>query len=404
MTFQPAPTVSIGGVDYTGDTINAVQIRRGRDTVYAEPQPGFASFQLIDKTGDGIPIEVGDRVLIDLEPGRRVFFGTVTDWTATLYDAGLRDRPAALVSITAVGPLLRFNRRVIYFDGRQAETDGARILDIVTEALSIPWEEAVGTWADGVGTWEDQSAQPFDADLIDPGVFDLAAVPANDSGYVALTLAQEAASSGEGILFETADGFIGFANADRRPANRAAGAYQIAENLVRADLDTTSQLADITNRVTVNYATGSVSDEDVDSIQRFGPYASQIDTQLVNLTNAEARAESFLARHAVPTVQMGSVAVRLDGLEQTLADDLLDLDLNDAVRVPVPTTMGPTNRTGFIEQVVLRFDPFRAEVVWNVSDYRLSEASQRWGQVDPTLAWEDVSATLAWQDATTVTA
>jgi hypothetical protein len=404
MTFQPAPTVTIGGVDYTGDTINAVQIRRGRDTVYSEPQPGFASFQLIDKTGAGIPIEVGDRVLIDLEPGRRVFFGTVTDWTATLYDAGLRDRPAALVSITAVGPLLRFNRRVIYFDGRQAETDGARILNIVTEALSITWEEAAGTWEDAVGTWEEQSAQPFDTDLIDPGVFDLAAVPANDSGYVALTVAQQAASSGEGILFETADGFIGFANADRRAANRAAGAYQIAEQVVRADLDTNSQLADITNRVTVNFDGGSVTAEDVDSIQRFGPFASQIDTQLVNLTNAEARADSFLARHAVPTVQMGSVAVRLDGLDQALADDLLDLDLNDAVRVPVPTTMGPTNRTGFVEQVVLRFDPFRAEVVWNVSDFRLSEGAQRWGQVDPTLAWEDVSATLAWQDADPVTA
>jgi len=39
-----------------------------------------------------------------------------------------------------------------------------------------------------------------------------------------------------------------------------------------------------------------------------------------------------------------------------------------------------------------------------VSDYRLSEAAQRWGQVDPTLAWQDVSATLAWQDADPVTA
>lgn len=405
MSFAPDPTVTIAGVDFTGDTVDAVQITRGRDTVYAEPQPGFASIRLIDKTGQGLGLEVGSRVLIDIGTGRRVFFGTVTDWTAELYDAGLRGDPAGIYSITAVGPLLRFNRRVIYFDGRAAETDGARILDIIQAGVAVPWEEALGTFA-GQGTlaWEDYFAQPFDSTIIDAGVFDLAAVPAQDSGYVALNLAQEAASSGEGILFETADGRIGFANADRRAANRAAGAYEITDELVQAQLNTASALADITNRVTVEYATGAVTQQDLDSIGRFGPFASQITTQLVNLSNAEARAESFLARHATPTVQMGAIGIRLDGLGTTLAGELLELELNDAVRVPVPATMGPSNRVGFIEQIVTRFDAHRAELVLNVSDYRLSEAAQRWGQVDPTLAWNGVSATLAWQDADPVTA
>jgi hypothetical protein len=404
MTFQPAPTVTIDGTDYTGDTIDQVTVTRGRDTVYSEPQPGYAVLRLIDKTGTGIPIEVGDRVTIDLEPGRPVFVGTITDWSAGLYDAGIRNTPAATVTITAVGPLMRLNRRVIYFDGRQAEQDGPRIADIIEDALGVPFEEASGTWAQQQGTFQNYLVQPYDPGLIDPGVFDLAAVPANDDGYSALTLAQQAAGSGAGILFETADGFIGFANADRRPANRAAGQFDIPSTVVRAELETTSALADITNRVTVSFAGGAVTDDDIDSIQRFGVYESQIATQLVNQTNAEARAEAFLSRHAVPTVQMGRIAIRLDGLDTSLADDLLNLDINAAVRVPVPDTMGPTNRVGFIEQIVTAFDPFRAEVTYIVSDYRLSEAAQRWGQVDPTLAWEDVWATLAWQDADPVTA
>jgi hypothetical protein len=404
MTFQPAPTVTINGTDYTGDTIDQVTVTRGRDTVYSEPQPGYAVLRLIDKTGTGIPIEVGDSVTIDLEPGRPVFVGTITDWYAGLYDAGIRNTPAATVTITAVGPLMRLNRRVIYFDGRQAEQDGPRIADIIEDALGVPFEEASGTWDQQQGTFEDYLVQPYDPALIDPGVFDLAAVPANDDGYSALTLAQQAAGSGAGILFETADGFIGFANADRRPANRAGGQFNIPSTVVRAELETTSALADITNRVTVSFSGGAVTDQDIDSIQRFGVYESQITTQLVNQANAEARAEAFLSRHAVPTVQMGRIAIRLDGLDTTLADDLLDLDINAAVQVPVPDTMGPTNRVGFIEQIVVAFDPFRAEVTYIVSDFRLSEAAQRWGQVDPTLAWQDVSATLAWQDADPVTA
>jgi hypothetical protein len=404
MTFQPAPTVTINGADYTGDTIDQVTITRGRDTVYAEPQPGYAVLRLIDKTGSGFPITVGQQVTIDLEPGRTVFAGTITDWSAQLYDPGLRNTPAAIVNITAVGPLMRLNRRVIYFDGRQAEKDGPRIADIIEDALAVPWEEASGTWAEQQGTWADYLAQPFDPALIDPGVFDLAAVPAADQGYNALTLAQEAAGSGAGILFETADGFIGFANADRRPANRAAGVFPIPQTVVQAQLETLSQLADISNRVTVNYAGGSVTGDDIDSIQRFGVYATQIDTQLANLTNAEQRLEAYLSRHAIPTVQMGSITIRLDGLDDTLADDLLDVDINSAVDVPVPTTMGPANRVGYVEEVVVKFDPFRAQLELTVSDFRLSEAAQRWGQVDPTLAWQDVSATLTWQNATEVTA
>jgi hypothetical protein len=404
MTFVPDPTVRIGGVDYTGHAIDAVQVVRGRDTVYAEPQPGFATIRLIDKTGQGIGVQVGDPVRIDIVPGRRVFWGTVTDWSAQLYDPGLRSDPAAVLSLTAVGPLLRFNRRVIYFAGRAAETDGERILDIIQAGIALTWEEAAGTWDDFEGTWNDATVQPFDPTIIDPGVFDLAAVAASDGGYVALTLAQQAASSGEGILYETAVGTIGFANADRRPANRAAGPYQISPTVVQAQLETNSQLADITNKVTVEYSGGAVTEVDQDSIQRFGAYESQISTQLVNLSNAEARAESFLARHAVPTVQMGTVAIRLDGLDTTLAGDLLDLELNDAVEVPVPRTLGPTNRVGFVEQVTTLFDARRAEVLLRVSDYRLSEGAQRWGQVDPTLAWNGVSATLQWQDADPVTA
>ena len=404
MSYAAQPTITIAAVDYTGDTIDEVQVTRGRDTVYSEPQPGYATLRLIDKTGAGFTFEVGDPVVIDLEPTRTVFVGTITDWSAGLYDAGIRNTPAAVVTITAVGPLMRLNRRVIYFGGRQAEQDGPRIEDIIIAALAVPWEEASGTWAEQEGTWEDYLSQPFDPALIDPGVFDLAAVSAQDSGYNALTLAQQAAGSGAGILFETGDGFIGFANADARPANRAAGQFDIPQTVVRAALETVSQLADITNRVTVTYSGGAVTEQDLDSLQRFGVYASQIDTQLVNQSNAEQRAEDFLARHAVPTVQMGSVAIRVDGLDNTLAGDLLDLDINDPVRVPVPNTMGPTNRVGFIEQIVTRFDPFRAEIIFNVSDFRLSEGAQRWGQVDATLAWEDVSATLQWQDADPVTA
>jgi hypothetical protein len=385
-TWSTMPTVwsRVGIVptfDFTGDTIGEVTVTRGRDTVYSEPQPGYAVVRLIDKTGSGVPLTVGTRIAIEIEPERPVFVGTITDWSAQLYDSGIANTPAAVYQITAVGPLVTLNRRVIYQAGRLAETDAERIDNIL----------------------DNFAPDVYDPALIDPGVFDLASIPAEDAGYNALNLAQQAAFSGAGILFETADGFVGFADADRRPLNRRAGVFNIPPTVVNAQLETLSQLADITNRVTVTYDGGAVERSDTDSIALFGEFDRRLDTQLVNLSNAETRADQFVSSHAVPTVQMSPITIRVDGLSDALADGILDIDINAAVRVPVPDTLLPTNRTGFVEQVVTRFDPFRAEIVLNVSDFRLSEGAQRWGQVDPTIAWEDVSATLTWQDATEVT-
>jgi hypothetical protein len=374
-------TIVDAPVNFTGDTIDTVRITRGRQTVYDEPQPGYATIRLIDKTGTGLNLTVGEPLVIELEPGRTVFTGTITDWTAQLYDAGIRNTPAALYSVTAVGPLATLNRRVIYTAGRLAETDADRIDNII----------------------DNFAPSAYDPALISPGVFDLAALPAAADGYNALTVANQAAASGAGLLFETADGKIGFTDADQRPLIRRAGVYEIAPTLVQAQIETYSQLADITNEVSVTYSGGAVIESDAISIAAIGLFARQLNTQLANQSNAEARAEAFLSTHAVPTVQMSPIGIRVDGLEPALAGDILDLDINSAIEVPVPNTLLPTNRVGFVEQVVVRFDPFRAEVILFVSDYRLSESAQRWAQVDPAIAWEDVDATLTWQDAIEVT-
>jgi len=407
-TFAPNPTVTIDGVDYTGDTIGAVRVTRGRDTVYSEPQPGFATIRLIDKTGQGIPVAVGTPVAVDLEPGRPVFRGTITDWTAELYDAGIGSTPAATVSITAVGPMLRLNRRLVFRTGRTLELEADRIVAAIEDALALTWEEASGPWEDFDGAWQDALEQPFDPALIDPGIFELGDLDPQDAGYNALTVVQQSAASGAGIAYETADGFIAFANADRRPDNRTAGPYSIPGNVVVAQLNTFSQLADITNKVSVTYEGGVVTAADGVSIEQYGSWEKQVDTNLANLSNAEARANDYISRHGQPSVQFGQVGIRVDGLDPTLADDLLDLDINDAVDIPIPRTLLPTNTVGFIEQVVYRFDAFRAEIILTVSDYRLSEAAVRWGQLPDSqteffsATWQYVKPQIRWQDAVNV--
>jgi hypothetical protein len=131
------------------------------------------------------------------------------------------------------GRLPRLNRRTIYAGGRISENDGERILNVLNTALGTAL---------------------VDPSVIDPGVFDLAAVGTADVGYNALQLAQDAGFSGEGLLFETADGFIGYTDANRRLENERARVIEAPFGVLSSDgISILQQLADITNAVTVTF-------------------------------------------------------------------------------------------------------------------------------------------------------
>lgn len=404
MTWQPATTVTIDELDYTGDTVGTVTIRRGRDTVYADPVAGYATVQLIDKTGESLDIVLGTRLDVTVEDSTTadvaLFSGLVTDVSRQLYDPGLTGDPASITQVSAVGPLARMARRQIFASGRPAETDGDRIAAAIADGLAASWEETAGTWATvatSTATWT--SIDPIDLDLIDAGLFDLAALPAQGGGRTAYQAASEASFSGEGVLYETGDGFVGWDNADSR--GTSPDYLDIAGNLLRADgITTDTSLTDLVNRVEVVHDEGVALATEPESIIQFGRYDRRIDTQLANASNAETRAAKFIERHAFPLDNLSAVTIRVDGLPDSTADDLLSIDINKPVFLTdLPDTIGVTQLPGFVEGVEYRIDPYRLEITLNVSDAQLSIGDSRWSQVPATLRWNQVDATLTWEDA-----
>lgn len=408
MSWQPNPRVTIGATDFTQHAINRVTVNSGRATVYERPNAGYASVELIDV--DGIPpFRVGEELKVFIDRAQFVwegladswsalgptwptigaqfvseviFTGTVSDFTTEV--APTSNAPLITHTIQAVGPLSVLNRRQIYFDGRAQETDGARILNILTTALGTAL---------------------VDPSVVEPGVFDLAAVPADDSGYNALLLAQETAFSGEGVLFETGDGFIGYTNADGRLENERTRVLDIPfGSLSVRGVRVLQQLADITNVVGVEYASGVVTAQDQESIDEFGRYESEIVTTLVNESNADARARQFLERHAVPSPVLDQLDFNLLGIDDALRNNILELRPSEAIRLlNVPGRLGFLQFRGFVEGYRLTVDPYAAELSFVVSNRRLSIGAQRWQQVLDTIAWQDVDPTLTWANATEVT-
>ena len=405
MTYLPNPQITINGQDYTGQTINRVRITRGRRTPYERPNAGYANIELRD-IGDLTPLRVGREVAVTLDDTNgnpvTVFTGLLSDWTSQTIATG--SEPVVIYRVQAVGPLALLNRRTVLKAGSPAENDGERVLAAVRGA-DVTWEEVEFglTWEDAEGTWE--TFGPVDTSLIENGVFDLAALPPQDTGYNALQVAQDAGFSGEGILFESPDGRIGYANADRRAQNERDGFLTIpAAQLDVAGLTLTQQLAEITNRVTVEYATDVVTAEDPFSIGEFGVYETSFTTLLINQANAQTRADQFIARHAVPVLVLQDLPLNLLSTPDTLTNNLLTTNTNDAIAITnIPDRLGLTRFEGFVEGLTITADTFTTQITLTVSDKSLSVGSERWGQVTDTIAWEDVSATLEWADADPVT-
>jgi hypothetical protein len=406
-TWSPVVTVTIAGTDFTGDTVDTLQLRRGRNNVYASIQAAVASITLLDKTGTGIVPSVADSVVVTLEDSAAtpvtLFVGEVSDFSTSIYDAGIRNTPAAQIRITAVSGLAKLQRRQVFATGRGVEKDGDRVLAVLLDGLAVPWEEAAGVWDDyTTETW--LTFEPsIDFTIVDtPGLFDISALAALDGGYSAGQTAGEAGLSANGLLYETADGRIGYADGLRRFNNVALGYLPIPSAVLTASqLSTSSQLADLANAVVVSYAGGEVTDTDPDSIEQFGRFTQQLSTSLQNLGDAETRAETFLETHSQPTVQFESASIRLEqDMNDTLRNNLLRLEVNDAVEIDtLPATLGLTTFTGFLEGVIFTVDPFRTNIDLLLSAANLSLGPVFWAAVANTIAWEDVDAALQWTNA-----
>lgn len=405
MSWLPNPQITVGTAVYTGNAINAVIIRRGRGEIGVQTPAGGAQFSLLDTTQSGLGLEVGQTVSFTVDDSSgspvQVFKGQVEE-------IGLRAEPTGgtplfVWDVVASGPLARLSRRQVLPDGRPAEDDGERVAAAVAAGLAVSWEEFGPVAWSSVGTattWA--TVDPlYDASLIDPGVYGLTALGSAAGGYQAIQVATEAAFSGQGMLYETADGYVAYADADRRPDNALAGYLEIpVASLATEGLSLSSRLQDIVNRMTVEYSGGAYTASDLTSIETYGVWEQSRQTILASAAAGSAVAESLVADLSDPSFALEGINVNLLSVGTALRDALLDVEPNDAVALTgIPAGVGFSEFTGFVEGLSLTVDRFRARLTLTVSASRLSVGFSRWGGLLDTLAWDDVDASVTWSDA-----
>ena len=326
--------------------------------------------------GGGGSAAGGSGVVIVRIPRRlNVFTGTISD--VSVQPLRTADGLLYAYDVTAVGPLARLSRQQVFFDGRSVERDGERIRAALDQGFGVPWEEYPDQQWDEVP--EDVTWLALDPVLsfseLSPGAFDLATLDANVDGYGALTVSNESALSGRGVIFETAGGAIGYA--DRRRRIREAGSDPVVLSFddVQVNAFTSAvSVGDVTNVADVEWAGGVVQAKNAPAIRDLFRLERSFSTTLNVEGDAQAFADEVVGTQGFARFRIQEVRVNLLSIEDVdVRSELLRLPIGRLLRVTdVPSVVGSSTFEGFIEGVQFGVGEFVSSVTLLVSDVRFS--------------------------------
>jgi len=406
--YTPQFTFTIAGVEYTNQVLNNGTITMGRPDIFQDTLTGYANIELAITTGsipnfalkDSFNIKVTDSSNNDVD----LFTGEISAVNKSLAGAGTGGT-ATLIQIQAVGPMAKLVRSFAGFDAYPLELDGERIERILTEALFTQWEDVASTitWADVAATqqWADYGVQGID--VIDDGRYDLLA--RNAEVVNAFDLATQTARDGLGYLFETNDGKIGYAGAERRTNSFANNAIDLDGGLLNwSGVQTRLSTADVVNNVYLIYGDpeAAVDASNNQSIEDYGLIQQQVTTTLEDQNQAEEQALRLVSLRGTPRDSFEIVSINLSNpnLDNVERDLLLDISMDTLLKISnLPTGFLLNNEfEGFCEGWTWFMAQGSLELEAQISNSIYSAFEVQWEDYNATTQWQNLAADLQWQD------
>lgn len=411
-TYTPYPVVTFNGsTTYSDKTISSISISNGRNDVTEQPQPGYASIKLFTSGDVPINVDLAQTVSVSINKSvsgtQTIFTGTISDIEITFDEYGSQGN-IAIYTITAVGPLAQLNRRTVANGYNYAQQyDGNRVYRILNDAFATLWQDVddAVTWANINPTYKwstyDATQNPYSATLLAnidrPGQYELAAYTSGVSN--ALDLADLAANSGRGVLYESGTGEIFYDDYNARSS--ATALLLKGQDLLAKGLKTAAQWGEIVNRATVVYAGGSKTSADGESVQMYGQLAGSRTTQLFDAAAASQQAKDFVRQRSYPRTYPEELTIALHSPTVTDATRDALLAVINGLRVAtieLPAVFG-TTFDGFVEGYNWNLTRYTAELSLICSAYSETYYSIVWSQITPTTTWAGYTpSTTKWMD------
>jgi hypothetical protein len=405
--YTPYPKVIFAGAtEYADNNIANITISVGRNNIMEQALAGIISIELWTDADTPLDVNLSDSVNVQIQDSagdyQQIAGGIISDINITLNQYG-QTGSVAIYSITAVGALATLQKRQSGYNNFPKQFDGDRVYDILVEAYLTSWNEVSPTlqWGQvpNITTWENFDGTNINlvndlaANVTRPGDFELAAY--NDGQTNALTLAQDAAQSARGVLYELANGSVGYdAYSDRVSY---VPIVLTADDLLAVGLRQAAQWSEVVNDVTLTYKNGAtVTSADATSQFTYGKLNGSKTTSLENESDAQDQADAYIESRAYPRTYPEELTIPLHSPTVTDAtrDLLIALNVNRAVYTQaLPELFGGT------------FDGFIEGMRWNLTRYTadLTLVCSAQSETYPHQIWLQIPAVVTWAGYTPIT-
>jgi hypothetical protein len=408
--YTPDYKVLIDGTELSNITIADLTITSGRTDIYQQPVAGYCQLQLLNlnnvsydfTVGTGLTVEVTNSVGTYIP----IFGGLISDFTITVNQAGDLGY-TTVASITALGALSKLPK--IVDPGVLSEDfDGDQIYTLLNGYLLGSWNDvpATETWAayNPTETWANAVNGGL-GEIDQPGNYEL--ISRSSSNTDLYSLCTSIANSAFGVLYEDAQGRIGYAASTHRQDYLANNGYTTldANHANGLGLSATTRAGDLRNSFTINYdnnATKTYTATDPISQAIYGVYAEDYTSRIKNTVDAEALADRYIELRANPYPKFQNITFVLGNpeIDDADRDALINIFLGQPVWIQnLPPNITGGSFQGYIEGWTFRASLNNLTVTFNASPVNFSQVAVKWEQVNAAESWNTLNTSLTWLDA-----
>lgn len=410
--YTPYPKVIFGGAtEYADETISNISISLGRRDIFEQALPALINLELWTDANTPLNLTLSQSVDVQIQDSNgnyeNLAEGIISDIDISLAAYG-SEGSIAIYRITAVGALASLNKRLVGSNGYAKQFDGDRIYDILFEAFVTSWNEVAPslTWQQvpSITTWENYEGgnqtviDNLATSITQPGDFELTAY--SDGEADALTLAQDAAQSARGYLYEGRDGQIYYDAYSTRTSRVPLTLTQ--DDLLADGLRQAAQWSEIVNDVTISYKNNqTVNSADGDSQFTYGQLSGSKSTNLEHGSDAQDQADAYIASRAYPRTYPEELTIALHSptVSDATRDALITMNVSSAVFTnDLPAVFG-TTFDGYVEGIKWRINRYEAFMTLVCSAQSETYPHAIWLQIAPTVTWNSYTPiTDRWID------
>ena len=405
--WTPTYKIQVDGDIVTDVTVANLVITSGRTDIYSQPLAGYCQLTLINFDNSSYNFTVGTSVSVEVTDSSGayvpLFGGYVSDFTIAVNKAGSLGYTTT-ATITALGALSKLPK-IVDPGILASDQDGDQIYSLLSGYLLGQWNEvpAAQTWAtyNATETWANAVNLGL-GEIDQPG--DYLMIARSSSDIDLYSLCAEIANSGLGVLYEDAQGNIGYADSTHRQDYLANNGYTIldANNANGVGLSATTRSGDLRNKFHINYGTSGASQytaQDTVSQSLYGMYAETFTSRIKDTTDAQAVADRYVALRAYPYAKFEAISFTLGNpeIDDSDRDSLLNIFLGQPVWIQnLPGNINDGSFQGYIEGWTFRASLNNLSVTFNASPINFSQVAVKWEQVNAAETWNTLVPTLTW--------